>query len=240
MGRGLTPFSTTNSKGCDGSPISSVPSYLPPVPDESMEMGIEVARSLVLPVPILNLVFCGYHHLCVVHGHEYVLISIASGGVTELFRFDSAYGSPCVRRLSPAQLIVTQPPPRAGERQVGLFLNKAGHISRRSTVNWRQTPLDCVSRAGALITLLPHAIEVVPDHMRKRRTAKTERPEHGQRIQTPQHSLPFANAQSAADGGHFVLVANTEAVYALLPPGQLRSGSTGGSAAVLVDKGSPI
>ena len=71
------------------------PREAPPLlgPDESTEMAIEAVRTLVLPVPILNLVFCGYHRLCVVHAHEYVLISIASGGVTELFRFEAAYGS---------------------------------------------------------------------------------------------------------------------------------------------------
>ena len=45
VGRGLTPFSTTNSKGCDGSPISSVPSYLPPVPDEVIVIVVPAAMT---------------------------------------------------------------------------------------------------------------------------------------------------------------------------------------------------
>ena len=69
------------------------------------------SRSLVIPVPILGLAFCGTHSLCVAHPDEYVLISIGSGCVRELFRFAADYGAPFLRRLSENTLLVLQPPP---------------------------------------------------------------------------------------------------------------------------------
>ena len=42
----------------------------------------------------------GRGHLCVAHRSEYILISIRSGTVRELFRFASDYGDPFLQRLS--------------------------------------------------------------------------------------------------------------------------------------------
>ena len=89
-------------------------------------------RTLTLPVPVLGLAFCGSRFLCVVHRHEYVLVSIASGSVRELFRFDASYGAPFLRRLSPAELLLVQPPPRAGVRRSADRTDRAG-ACRRAT-----------------------------------------------------------------------------------------------------------
>ena len=159
------------------------------------------SRSLVIPVPILGLAFCGTHSLCVAHPDEYVLISIGSGCVRELFRFAADYGAPFLRRLSENTLLVLQPPPRAGERQLGLFVDPNGHVAKRSTIHWRQTPLDCVARGRATISVLPNAVEV-----------------HHPEAEPQQQWLPLEHAIGAADGGNLVLVASREAVYAMLPP----------------------
>lgn len=158
-------------------------------------------RSLVIPVPILGLAFCGTHSLCVAHPDEYVLISIGSGCVRELFRFAADYGAPFLRRLSENTLLVLQPPPRAGERQLGLFVDPNGHVAKRSTIHWRQTPLDCAARGRATISVLPNAVEV-----------------HHPEAEPQQQWLPLEHAIGAADGGNLVLVASREAVYAMLPP----------------------
>ena len=139
-----------------------------------------------------------------------MLLSISSGSVKELFRFAADYGAPFLRRLSERELLAVQPPPRAGERQVGLFVDRTGHVARRSTIHWRQTPLDCVARGRATISVLPNAVEV-----------------HHPDAEPQQHWLPLEDAVCAADGGHFVLVASCEAVYAMLPPAPPAGASPG-------------
>ena len=61
--------------------------------------------------------------LCVAHPGEYVLIALASGSVRELFPFAADFGSPFLQRISPYEMLLVQPPPRSGERQLGLFLD---------------------------------------------------------------------------------------------------------------------
>ena len=98
-------------------------------------------------------------------------------------------------------MLVVQPPPRAGERQLGVFIDARGDVAPRSTIHWRLSPLGCMVRGRALITLLPQSVEI--DH-----------PAHD----PPHQSLPFADAVCCADGGELLLLANTEAVWAVLPP----------------------
>lgn len=159
------------------------------------------ARSLLLPTPILAIAFCGERYLCVAHPNEYVLLSLISGGVRELFSFVPDHGAPFLRRLSPAEVVLVQPPPRSGERHLGLFLDHNGNVARRSTAYWRQPPLTCLARGRTHVTLLSNAIEV----------------EHPSR-EPRQQSLPFPDARCADDGGDLMLFANCDAVYALLPP----------------------
>ena len=127
----------------------------------------------------------------------------------ELFRFASDFGPPLVQRLSPVELVVVQPPPRSGERQLGLFLDRDGVVAPRSTAHWRLPPIGCMARGRALVTLLPNSVEV--DH-----------PD----AQPQRQSIPFADARCAADGGELLLVANTDGVWAVLPPGSAATGSS--------------
>lgn len=178
-------------------------------------------RQLLVPEPIVQMAICGERYLCVAHRAEYVLLSIGSGSVRELFRFTPDFGSPLLKRISERELLLVQPPPRAGERQLGIFLDKVGNVARRSTVHWRQPPLACLSRGRALVTLLPNSIEV-----------------HHPAQDPPQQSLPLAGACCAADGGDLLLVGTGDAVYALMPPSpppppgtpRDRSGSQGSAA----------
>ena len=158
-------------------------------------------RSLLLPAPVRAMAFCGEHSLCVAHDDEYVLLSLASGSVRELFRFTPGYGAPYLRRLSHNELLIMQPPPRVGERQIGLFLDRKGHVARRSTAAWRRAPVACLARGRALIAVLPNAIEI---------THPTAEP--------TEQSLPFPEPSDADDGGDVLLVATHDAVYGLLPP----------------------
>ena len=158
-------------------------------------------RELVLPTAIRAMAFCGERYLCVAHQSEYVLLSLGSGSVRELFRFCPDFGPPFLRRLGADELLVVQPPPRAGERQVGLFLDRRGDVAKRSTAYWRRPPLGCLARGRALVTLLPNAIEI----------------EHPARMPSRQ-SIPFPDARCAEDGGDLMLFANCDAVFALVPP----------------------
>ncbi len=119
----------------------------------------------------------------------------------ELFRFAPDFGSPFLHRISTNELLVVQPPPRAGERQLGVFIDGHGNVAPRSTIHWRHPPLGCMARGRALVTMLPNSVEV--DHPDLEPTHQT---------------IPFAGARCSASGGELLLVANTDAVWALLPP----------------------
>ena len=183
--------STTPRAEGDGAPLSrraEAPGYSEP-------------RLLVLPAAVMALAFCGERYLCVAHRAEYVLISLSSGTVRELFTFAPDYGAPFLARLSEAELLVAQPPPRAGERIVGLFLDAKGHVARRSTAHWRRPPRAALARAGCLLTLLPNAIEV-------------QRSSH----EPPRQTIAFPDACCANGTGGLLLVASSDSVFALLPP----------------------
>ena len=106
-----------------------------------------------------------------------------------------------------------QPPPRAGERQLGVFVDSQGRVTRRSAVSWRSPPLVCGYHGQLLLTLLPKSLEV-----------------HHLHRESPPQTLPFPGARGAASGGDFFLAASADAVYALLPPLEVARGSGGGSA----------
>jgi hypothetical protein len=160
-------------------------------------------RELILPAAIHAMAFCGERYLCVAHRNEYVLLSLATGSVRELFSFCPDFGTPILRRLSPNELLVVQPPPRAGERQLGMFLDKHGDVARRSTAYWRRPPLGCLVQGRALVTLLPNAIEF--DH-----------PDHEPRRQL----IAFPDARCADGAGDWMLFANSDSVYTLIPPSE--------------------
>ena len=163
-------------------------------------------------MPIACMAWCGPRALCVGHADEYCLLDVASGVVRELFRFAPQYGCPWVRPLAGcAELLACQPPPRAGERIVGLFVDAHGAAARRSTVHWRTTPLDAVARHGAIVCVLPNAVEVLPRAGLPRR--RRDGTEGGQKLR-----LPLDDALCADDGGEWLLIASQHAVYALLPP----------------------
>ena len=82
-----------------------------------------------------------------------------TGAVRELFAFAPEYGSPLLARLPHGELLVVQPPPRAGERQLGVFVDSRGRVTRRSAVHWRAPPLACGFHEQQLVTLLPRSIE---------------------------------------------------------------------------------
>ena len=158
-------------------------------------------RLHLLPAAIRAMAFCGDGYLCVAHDEEYVRISLADGSVRELFRFTPSFGAPYLRRLGPNELLLVQPPPRPGERLVGVFLDRKGQVARRSTAHWRRPPIACLARGRTLVSVLPNAIEIT-------------HPEQ----EPPAQSLPFPEPRGADDGGDHLLVASCNAVYVLLPP----------------------
>ena len=89
----------------------------------------------------------------------------------ELFAFAPEFGSPLLARLPHGELLVVQPPPRAGERQLGVFVDSRGRVTRRSTVHWRAPPLACGVHGQQLVTLLPKSVEV--HRLKPRDTAYT-------------------------------------------------------------------
>ena len=70
-------------------------------------------RELVLPSAITQMEWCG-HYLCVAHRTEYVLISVVTGSVRELFSFSADFGAPLLARLSRSELLVAQAYLRVG------------------------------------------------------------------------------------------------------------------------------
>jgi hypothetical protein len=85
---------------------------------------------------------------------------LGAGAVRELFAFAPEYGSPLLARLPHGELLVVQPPPRAGERQLGVFVDSRGRVTRRSAMHWRAPPLACGVHGQQLVTLLPKSVEV--------------------------------------------------------------------------------
>ena len=83
-----------------------------------------------------------------------------AGAVRELFAFAPEFGSPLLAPLPHGELLVVQPPPRAGERQLGVFVDSRGRVTRRSAVHWRAPPLACGVHGQQLVTLLPKSVEV--------------------------------------------------------------------------------
>ncbi|KAL1510631.1 hypothetical protein AB1Y20_006932 [Prymnesium parvum] len=178
---------------------------------ECDDEDVKQVRRLLLPEPVLQLEWCGSRYLCVAHRSEYVLISTTSGAVRELFRFTADFGMPFVKRLSDNEILAVQPPPCAGERQLGVIIGTRGDAAAYSNVHWRWSPLACLSRLPFLVVMLPHTVEI---HQLGREQAADGATASRTRLL---QSLPFPHALCAAEGD-ILYFANSEAIYALLPP----------------------